>query len=341
MINNISQKNILCSEVIAKLRNKKTKPPVFRQNLRELGIYLAYEASKYLSKKAHINGSCKIEGVTKIDEYEVNGSAKHTKNLYSEGVEINGSLRTLADVIIANELDVGGSVAIKGSLKCKKVDVGGSIKVGEEISCENIDTGGSLKAGIIKAKNAFLGGSGKIIAGEIERILEVGGSLRSEEDLVGNEIEVNGSLKIGGSLKVKTLEVNGSTTINNNFYFTDVSISGSVNVENEVKGVTIELNGSMNNNNSVELENTFTINGKFIGKKLKADMIQVAGKIEIDEANAREIIIEKKSKAKGRYKANKIVVKEYAEVDEIIVDEAFIADNAKIGHLEIKHSSDK
>ncbi len=51
MINNISQTNVLCSEVIAKLRNKNTEPPVFRHNLRELGIYLAYEASKYLSKK--------------------------------------------------------------------------------------------------------------------------------------------------------------------------------------------------------------------------------------------------------------------------------------------------
>jgi len=64
---NASQSNVLVSELIGKLRDKKTNPADFRNYLRRLGNFLAYEAAKHLNKKC-INvetplGSAKYETI--------------------------------------------------------------------------------------------------------------------------------------------------------------------------------------------------------------------------------------------------------------------------------------
>ncbi|MHA1219658.1 MAG: uracil phosphoribosyltransferase [Candidatus Heimdallarchaeaceae archaeon] len=48
MLTNGSKTNILISEAVGKIRNKDTTPADFRINLKRIGSYLAYEASKFL-----------------------------------------------------------------------------------------------------------------------------------------------------------------------------------------------------------------------------------------------------------------------------------------------------
>ncbi len=65
MLINIGSTSVLVSEVIGKLRDKNTEPSVFRENLKRLGTYLAYEASKIMGKSVK-----KVEsplGEAKID----------------------------------------------------------------------------------------------------------------------------------------------------------------------------------------------------------------------------------------------------------------------------------
>jgi len=47
MYKNISNENLLVSQVVGTLRNKETEPAEFRFNLQKLGTYLAYEAARY------------------------------------------------------------------------------------------------------------------------------------------------------------------------------------------------------------------------------------------------------------------------------------------------------
>ena len=47
---NVSETNVLVSELVGILRNKETKPASFRYNLKHLGYFLAYEAAKYFNK---------------------------------------------------------------------------------------------------------------------------------------------------------------------------------------------------------------------------------------------------------------------------------------------------
>ncbi len=48
MLTNGSKTNTLISEAVGKIRNKNTTPADFRINLKRIGSYLAYEASKFL-----------------------------------------------------------------------------------------------------------------------------------------------------------------------------------------------------------------------------------------------------------------------------------------------------
>lgn len=48
MLTNGSKTNTLISEAVGKIRNKDTTPADFRINLKRIGSYLAYEASKFL-----------------------------------------------------------------------------------------------------------------------------------------------------------------------------------------------------------------------------------------------------------------------------------------------------
>ena len=48
---NASEANVLISELTGKLRDKRTNPADFRTNLKRLGNFLAYEASKHFNKK--------------------------------------------------------------------------------------------------------------------------------------------------------------------------------------------------------------------------------------------------------------------------------------------------
>lgn len=48
MLINGSERNVLISEILGKIRNKETIPADFRRNLQQIGKYLAYEASRFL-----------------------------------------------------------------------------------------------------------------------------------------------------------------------------------------------------------------------------------------------------------------------------------------------------
>jgi len=52
MLVNASETNVLISELVGKLRDKKTEPAEFRTNLKRLGNFLAYEAGSYFNKIA-------------------------------------------------------------------------------------------------------------------------------------------------------------------------------------------------------------------------------------------------------------------------------------------------
>ncbi len=49
---NASEANVLISEIVGKLRDKKTIPADFREYLRRLGNFLTYEAAKYFGKSS-------------------------------------------------------------------------------------------------------------------------------------------------------------------------------------------------------------------------------------------------------------------------------------------------
>ena len=51
MLFNGSESNLLISDLVGKLRNKQTEAADFRNSLRRLGNFLAYESAKYLDSE--------------------------------------------------------------------------------------------------------------------------------------------------------------------------------------------------------------------------------------------------------------------------------------------------
>ena len=145
-----------------------------------------------------------------------------------------------------SEMRVGGAVSLAGPIEFENIDVGGSLRVKGDLTVKgNMKIGGSASIdGNLKAGKVKIGGSiivqGRIEAGE----LAIGGAGSVGEGVIGE-------LLLGGSLKAGRLYV-GRARISGRF--TGVIVGKTVIVEkkSKVKGTVIAGNLVARRNSEIE-----------------------------------------------------------------------------------------
>jgi len=146
-----------------------------------------------------------------LSEMRVGGAVSLAGPIEFENIDVGGSLKVKGDLTVRGSMKIGGSASIEGNLKAGRVKIGGSISV----------------QGKIEAKELTIGGAGSVGEGVI------------------------GELLLGGSLKAGRLYV-GKARISGKF--TGVIVGKTVIVEkkSKVKGIIIAGNLVARRNSEIE-----------------------------------------------------------------------------------------
>ncbi|MHA1245258.1 MAG: hypothetical protein ACTSP7_11890, partial [Candidatus Heimdallarchaeota archaeon] len=108
-----------------------------------------------------------------------------------------------------------GALDVEGDLKVAKyVDIDKSLVVSGSAICPDINIGGTLKVQEdIQSQEVKIGGTMKIGGKAAVETIRIGGTLKIHGDSNIGEIKVGGSVKLGGTTELEKLKVGGTGTV--------------------------------------------------------------------------------------------------------------------------------
>ncbi|MEB3806845.1 MAG: polymer-forming cytoskeletal protein [Desulfurococcales archaeon] len=144
--------------------------------------------------------------------------------------------------------------------------------------------------------------------------LDIGGSLKVEGDLtVNGEFRSGGSVVVDGNLTVNRMKSGGSVKISGTLIANELAAGGSISM---ATGVVRELD----------------VGGSLTADTVYADRARISGTFK-GVLIARSVVVEKKSKIKGRVIAGRLLLKRKTEVDEAYAVELEAEREAEVGKL--------
>jgi cytoskeletal protein CcmA (bactofilin family) len=267
-----------------------------------VGSHARIEASN--GKSVVVTGGTHVEGV------HFEGSAEVNCNFECDSLECHrGQLKVNGNLTVHKRLRVGHSVQVTGLIKAEIIDVGGKIEAGA-INCDQIrvgghaeikstfeassvEVGGKIVAGIVKLGDLNVGGEAEVGGGSITGHIRVGGKFLSKAPLEFGELLVYGRGFLPANCKGNKLSTFGKICVDGNMTCDQIQVSGSVEVLGDCHAERIEVGGK------------FEVAGSlFISDRLEGfGATEIAGNFE--GTNLR---------VGGKFQANKIMVKEEADV---------------------------
>jgi cytoskeletal protein CcmA (bactofilin family) len=162
--------------------------------------------------------------------------------------------------------------------------------------------------------------------------MKVGGSVSLKGSLEFKGIDIGGSLSVDGDLTVREeFKAGGSVKISGDLNAGMIKLGGSLSVLGRVSAKELQLGGSARIGEGVIKELS-------VGGSLKADIVyaenaRISGAFE-GVLIAKNVIVERKSKIRGRVISENLLLKRKAEVDEAYAVEVVAEREAEVSRLE-------
>ncbi len=251
-----------------------------------------------IARDIDVGGKLRAGKIKKCDSVDVGGSAELFKPSEVKHVDVGGKLSLHGGVF--EDIEVGGKFKSEGEIHFTSVDVGGKCKL------EGIVHGGKIDVG------GILSGEGEI---EVEKI-DVGGKCKLEGNIRGQVLVVGGTAKLSNNVHIETIKVGGKIKVSGNLEAEKIDVGGLFKCDAQLK-VTEKLSVGGKAEFSQEIiAKTVNIGGTIKLLRMNAEIVKVGGEIEAKDAViAHEIVLGKKSKARGLLVADLIQVREGSEVE--------------------------
>lgn len=162
--------------------------------------------------------------------------------------------------------------------------------------------------------------------------LNVAGSVRLKGPIKLGIIRVSGSLSADGDIEAEALHTSGSMGVAGNLKAKEIRISGLLAVRGDAETRDLDVSGFAIITGSLGASE-IRISGKLVAPEIKAEIIDVSGKIFSRVITARKIRIRKKSVVEGEIRACEVIVEREAEAEAIIAEKAEVEMKAKVGRI--------
>ncbi|MCE4613159.1 MAG: polymer-forming cytoskeletal protein [Desulfurococcales archaeon] len=161
--------------------------------------------------------------------------------------------------------------------------------------------------------------------------MSVGGSVSLRGPVEFKSIDIGGSLKVEGDLLVSDdLRIGGSARIEGNLRAGRVKVGGSIRVSGRIEAGELTIGGSADFSEGIIGD--LDVGGSISALEILVKNARIAGSAR-GLIIGDHVVVEKKSRIKGRIVARKLVVKREAEVEEAYAVEAMIEKKAEVDSL--------
>lgn len=276
----------------------------------ESKTFLSKEIS-LLSNKARLDLTGRYSG-----RLEVNGNlVVHKKLSVSHSVQVKGLIK-------AEEIDVGGRIQAN-AITCSRIRVGGRADIRGAFESSSTEVGGKISAGPVKLTDLNVGGEADVEGGSITGRIRVGGKFISKAPLQFGELLVYGRGFLPADCRGRRLSTFGKISIDGDISCDFIQVSGVVEVlgncraERVEVGGKFEVSGSLFVSERIEGLGATTIGGNCEAKNLRIGGRFLANKITVKE----EADISGKVEAKQGLKAKQVTVRSGTQIVGTIVGE--------------------
>jgi cytoskeletal protein CcmA (bactofilin family) len=249
------------------------------------------ESEVFLSKLREIRSSsnrARVELTGRfVGKLEVNGNLTvHKKLNVSHSVQVTG-------LINAEDIDVGGKIQAD-AIHCDRIRVGGRAGIQKAFEAKSVDVGGKVSAlGPVKIGDLHVGGEVEVGGGSITGNIRVGGKFSSESSLEFGELLVYGKGFLAAGCKGHRVSTFGKLEIDGEISCDYIEAGGVIEIRGDCHAERVEVGGKLEVAGSL-----------FISDRLEGyGVTEIAGNFE-----------SKLTRISGKFTANKIVVKEEADI---------------------------
>ena len=145
-----------------------------------------------------------------MSEMRVGGAVSLAGPIEFENIDVGGSLKVKGDLTVRGNMKIGGSASIEGNLKAGRVKIGGSISVQGRIVAEELTIGGAGSVGEGVIGELLLGGSlkaGRLYVGKARISGRFTGVIIGKTVIVEKKSKVEGTVIAGNLVARRNSEI--------------------------------------------------------------------------------------------------------------------------------------
>ena len=308
----------------------------------------------YLEGKAYINCDLECDSLeSKIffskTKEAISGSNRARLELtgrYVGKLEVNGNLTVhkqlnvshtikVTGLISAGDVDVGGRVQA-GAVKCQRMRVGGRADIQNSFEATSVDVGGKVVApGLVKLGDLNVGGEVEVGGGSITGNIRVGGKFSSKSTLEFGELLVYGKGSLPAGCKGRRVSTFGRLEVAGNITCDYIQAGGVIEISGDCHAQKIEVGGKLEVSGSLFVSDKLEGYGVIeVSKNLESANLDVKGKLE-----ANKILVKEEADISGKIetqqglKANQVIVRTDSRCEGVLIGERVeVGKSADLGY---------